>query len=64
MKFCKNTSEFFYNYILVPVILHIGPYLTFYNYNYVLFFINSVYFNSLFNLLTQNLYNFLTVALI
>jgi hypothetical protein len=32
-KFCKNTLELFQNYILVPVILHLGPYLSFYNYN-------------------------------
>jgi hypothetical protein len=31
--FCKNTPELFQNYILVTIILHLGPYLTFYNYN-------------------------------
>jgi hypothetical protein len=31
--FYKNTPELFQNYILVPVILHLGPCLTFYNYN-------------------------------
>jgi hypothetical protein len=33
MEFYKSTSELFWNYILVPVILHLGPCLTFYNYN-------------------------------
>jgi hypothetical protein len=32
-ELCKNTSELFHNYILVPIILHLGPCLTFYNYN-------------------------------
>jgi hypothetical protein len=32
-NFYKNTLGLFLNYILVPVILHLGPYLTFYNYN-------------------------------
>jgi hypothetical protein len=32
-KFYNNTPELFLNYILVPVILHLGLYLTFYNYN-------------------------------
>jgi hypothetical protein len=32
-EFYKNTPELFENYILVHVILHLGPYLTFYNYN-------------------------------
>jgi hypothetical protein len=40
LYFCKNTPELFQNYILVPIILHLGPRLTFYNYNYVLFLIN------------------------
>jgi hypothetical protein len=31
--FYKNTVEHFQNYILVPIIFHLGPYLTFYNYN-------------------------------
>jgi hypothetical protein len=31
--FYKNTPELFQNYILVYVILHLGAYLTFYNYN-------------------------------
>jgi c-di-GMP-related signal transduction protein len=31
--FYKNTPELFQNYILVLAILHLGPYLTFYNYN-------------------------------
>jgi hypothetical protein len=31
--FCKNTPELFQNYTLVPIILHLGPCLTFYNYN-------------------------------
>jgi hypothetical protein len=30
---CKRTPELFHNYILVPVILHLGSCLTFYNYN-------------------------------
>jgi hypothetical protein len=38
--FCKNTPKLFINYILVYVILHLGPCLTFYNYNYVIFLIN------------------------
>jgi hypothetical protein len=37
MKFCKNTPELFQNYILVPENLHLGPCLTFYIYNYVIF---------------------------
>jgi hypothetical protein len=36
LYFCKNTPKFFQNYILVPAILYLGPYLTFYNYNSVL----------------------------
>jgi hypothetical protein len=32
-KFYKNTPKLFLNYVLVLVILHLGPYLTFYNYN-------------------------------
>jgi hypothetical protein len=31
-NFYKNTPELFQNYILVLIILHLGPYLTFYNY--------------------------------
>jgi c-di-GMP-related signal transduction protein len=31
--FCKNTLELFQNYILLTAILHLGPYLIFYNYN-------------------------------
>jgi hypothetical protein len=31
-KFYKNTLELFLNYDLVPIILHLGPCLTFYNY--------------------------------
>jgi hypothetical protein len=31
--FYKNTPELFQNYILVPIVLHLGPWLTFYNYN-------------------------------
>jgi hypothetical protein len=31
--FCKNTPELLQNYILVPIILHLCPYLTFHNYN-------------------------------
>jgi hypothetical protein len=31
--FYKNHLELFQNYVLVPIILHIGPYLTFYIYN-------------------------------
>jgi hypothetical protein len=31
--FYKNTPELFHNYILVSVILQLGPCLTFYNYN-------------------------------
>jgi hypothetical protein len=30
--FYKSTHELFQNYILVPVILHLDPCLTFYNY--------------------------------
>jgi hypothetical protein len=33
LYFCKNTPELFQNYILFPIILHLGPYTTFYNYN-------------------------------
>jgi hypothetical protein len=33
LYFCKNTPELFQNYILVHVILHLDPYLTFNNYN-------------------------------
>jgi hypothetical protein len=33
LNFYKNTPGLFLNYILVPAILHLGPYLTFYNYN-------------------------------
>jgi hypothetical protein len=33
LYFFKNTPELFQNYILVPIILHIGPCLTFYNYS-------------------------------
>jgi hypothetical protein len=33
LEFCKNTLELFQNYILVPIILHLGQCLTFYNYN-------------------------------
>jgi hypothetical protein len=29
----QNTPKLFCNYVLVPIILHIGPCLTFYNYN-------------------------------
>jgi hypothetical protein len=32
-EFCKNTIKLFQNYILVLIILHLGPCLTFYNYN-------------------------------
>jgi hypothetical protein len=39
-EFFKNTLELFHNYILVPVILHLGPCSTFYNYKYVFFLIN------------------------
>jgi hypothetical protein len=38
--FYKNTPKLFLNYILVTAILHLGPYLTFYNYNWVIFLIN------------------------
>jgi hypothetical protein len=31
LKFCKNNHELFHNYILVTVILYLGPCLTFYN---------------------------------
>jgi hypothetical protein len=31
--FYKNTPELCLKYILVHIILHLGPYLTFYNYN-------------------------------
>jgi hypothetical protein len=31
--FYKNTPELFQNSILVPIILHLAPYSTFYNYN-------------------------------
>jgi hypothetical protein len=40
MKLSKNTTKLCQNYVLVPVILHIGPCLSFYNYDYVLFLIN------------------------
>jgi hypothetical protein len=33
MEILQNRLELLRNYIFVPVILHIGPYLTFYNYN-------------------------------
>jgi hypothetical protein len=33
LEFRKNTPDLFRNYILVPIILYLGPYLTFYNYN-------------------------------
>jgi hypothetical protein len=33
LYFCKNTPELFHNYILVPIILHLGLCLNFYNYN-------------------------------
>jgi hypothetical protein len=33
----------FFNYVLVPKNLHLGPCIIFYIYNYVLFLINSVY---------------------
>jgi hypothetical protein len=33
LEFYEHTPELFDNYILVHVILHIGPCLTFYNYN-------------------------------
>jgi hypothetical protein len=33
LEFCKNTPKLFCNLDLVPVIFHIGPYLTFYYYN-------------------------------
>jgi hypothetical protein len=50
--------------MFVSVILHIDLCLTFYNYNWVFFLFNLTYFNNLFNLLTSNIHNFLTVALI
>jgi hypothetical protein len=46
----QNTPKFFQNYVLVPENVHICPYLTFYNYNYVLFLINFLFY-FLFNLL-------------
>jgi hypothetical protein len=33
LEFYRNTPELFQNYVLVPIILHLGPYLSFYNYN-------------------------------
>jgi hypothetical protein len=60
--FYTNTSKLFQSYIVVPIILHLGPYWSFYNYNYVPALINLIYFNYIFNLLTLNLHNFLTVA--
>jgi hypothetical protein len=33
LDLCKNTPDIFYNYILVTIILHLGPCLTFHNYN-------------------------------
>jgi hypothetical protein len=33
MYFAKKNPELFQNYILVPTILHLGPCLTFHNYN-------------------------------
>jgi hypothetical protein len=40
LEFCKGTLNFFIIIFLVPVILHLGPCLTFYNYNLVIFLIN------------------------
>jgi hypothetical protein len=62
LYFCKNTPKFFQNYILVPAILYLGPYLTFYNYNSVLFLINMLILITYLNLLTSNPHNILTVA--
>jgi hypothetical protein len=62
LEFYKKHIELFQNYILVPVILHLGPCITFYNYDWVPALINLIYFNYLFNLLPSNHYNFLTVA--
>jgi hypothetical protein len=30
LEFCKNIPKLFWNYVLVPVILHLGPYLSFF----------------------------------
>jgi hypothetical protein len=56
MQFCKNTLGLFQNYVLVLLFFHLGPYLSFYNYDLVLALINLIYFNYL--------HSFLTIALI
>jgi hypothetical protein len=33
LEFYKNTPKLFQNYIIIPTILCLGPYLSFYNYN-------------------------------
>jgi hypothetical protein len=38
--FLQKHPQTFLNYILVHAILHLGPYLTFYNYNLVILLIN------------------------
>jgi hypothetical protein len=43
LEWYKNTPEPFQNYILVPKNLHLGPCISIYIYNLVLFLINSVY---------------------
>jgi hypothetical protein len=40
LEILQNTPKLFWNYILVPVILHLGPYLSFFNYKLVIFLIN------------------------
>jgi hypothetical protein len=45
LNFFKKTPKLFQNFILVPVILHLGPQLTFYNYDWVTALINLIYFN-------------------
>jgi hypothetical protein len=40
MEFYKNTLKLFPKYILILIILYLGTYLTFYNYNQVLYLIN------------------------
>jgi hypothetical protein len=60
--FYKSTPELCLNYILVSVILHLRPCLSFYNYDYISTSINLIYINYLFKQLNSNHYNFLTIA--
>jgi hypothetical protein len=43
LEILQKHPKLFQNYILVPLILHLGPCIYFYIYNSVLFLINSVY---------------------